>query len=304
MDRNYSTYLKKKSVTIFLFHGVINKNPFKIRNYTKKHLLKNDFINVLKDLNSKGTCITLDEVYETSQKKNIDFKDYSYVITFDDGFYNNYKIAAPILKKKKLSATFYITTSFIDKNEMSWIDKIELMVEKTKSNKVINIFNKNFKISNNKKSKISFLNSVRYFAKKKPTDFNLLVLRIKDQLKFTGKLSNLNNIIDKKMSWSNIKELNKNKNFTIGAHSVNHSILSFLKYLEAKREIIESINTIKKRAKIKIKHFSYPEGLKHTYGKREITLLKKKGIILSPSAEFGVNSKKTDLFNLKRILVS
>lgn len=303
MDRNYSTYLKKKSVTIFLFHGVINKNPFKIRNYTKKHLLKNDFIKVLNDLNSKGTCITLDEVYETS-RKNIDFKDYSYVITFDDGFYNNFKIAAPILKKKKLSATFYITTSFIDKNEISWIDKIELMVEKIKSNKIINIFNKNFKISNNKKSKISFLNSVRYFAKKEPTNFNLLVLRIKDQLKFTGKLSNLNNIIDKKMSWSNIKELNNNKNFTIGAHSVNHSILSFLKYLEAKREIIESINTIKKRAKINIKHFSYPEGLKHTYGKREITLLKKKGIILSPSAEFGVNSKKTDLFNLKRVFVS
>lgn len=303
MDKNYSAYLKKKSVTIFLFHGVINKNPFKIRNYTKKHLLKNDFIKVLNNLNSKGTCITLDEVYEISQK-NLNFKDYSYVITFDDGFYNNFKIAAPILKKKKLSATFYITTSFIDKNEMSWIDKIELMVEKTKSNKIINIFNKNFKILNNRKSKISFLDSVRYFAKKESTDFNQLVLKIKDQLKFTGKLSNLNNLIDKKMSWSNVKELNKNKNFTIGAHSVNHAILSFLKDLEAKKEIIESINTIKKKAKINVKHFSYPEGLKHTYGKREINLLKEKGIILSPSAEFGVNSKKTDLFNLKRILVS
>ena len=208
------------------------------------------------------------------------------------------------MKKKKLSATFYITTSFIDKNEMSWIDKIELMVEKTKSNKIINIFNKNFKILNNRKSKISFLDSVRYFAKKESTDFNQLVLKIKDQLKFTGKLSNLNNLIDKKMSWSNVKELNKNKNFTIGAHSVNHAILSFLKDLEAKKEIIESINTIKKKAKINVKHFSYPEGLKHTYGKREINLLKEKGIILSPSAEFGVNSKKTDLFNLKRILVS
>ena len=33
------------------------------------------------------------------------------------------------------NATFYITTSFIDKNEMSWIDKIEHMIEKTKKNK-------------------------------------------------------------------------------------------------------------------------------------------------------------------------
>ena len=29
----------------------------------------------------------------------------------------------------KIPATFYITTDFIDKNLMSWIDKIEHMVE-------------------------------------------------------------------------------------------------------------------------------------------------------------------------------
>ena len=31
--------------------------------------------------------------------------------------------------------------------------------------------------------------------------------------------------------------------------------------------------------------------------------LKKKGIVLCPSAEFGVNNKKSNLFNLKRISV-
>ncbi len=42
--KNYSKFLKKKSNVIFLFHGVIDRNPFKIRNYTKKHLLKKEFI--------------------------------------------------------------------------------------------------------------------------------------------------------------------------------------------------------------------------------------------------------------------
>lgn len=301
--KKYSNYLKKKSVTIFLFHGVIDKNPFKIRNYTKKHLLEEEFEEVLDDLSSKGTCISLDEVYSLSKKK-LDFKDYSYSITFDDGFYNNFKIAAPILKKRGLSATFYVTNSFIDKNEMSWIDKIELMVENEEQNKEINIFNKRFKISNNKKSKIHFLNSVRYLAKKNNTNFKKLVSNIKSQLKFKGKLYNLNNIIDKKMTWNQVKKLNQCKFFSIGGHTINHSILSFLKYSEAKKEIFNSINEIEKKAKIKIKHYSYPEGLKHTYGKREINLLKRKGIVLCPSAEFGVNSKKSNLFNLKRIFVN
>ncbi len=301
--KNYSKYLKKKSNVIFLFHGVIDKNPFKIRNYTKKHLLKKEFIKVLYDLSKKGHCTSLDQVRYNIENK-INFKDYSYSITFDDGFYNNYKIAAPILKKKELYATFYLTTSFIEKNETSWIDKIEHMIEKVKTKKIINVFNKKFKIDKNKKMKINFLNSIRYLAKKDNTDFDKLVLDIKKQLGFNYKLKNLNNIIDKKMNWGQVRKLNQCKYFTVGGHSVNHPILSFLNDMEAKKEIYNSINLIKKNTKIKIKHYSYPEGLKHTYGKREIKLLKNKGIKICPSAEFGFNNKNTDLFNLKRIFVN
>ena len=288
---------------IFLFHGVIDKNPFKIRNYTKKHLSKKEFIKVLNDLSKRGNCMSLDQVRYNIENK-IDFEDYSYSITFDDGFYNNYKIAAPILKKKELYATFYLTTSFIEKNETSWIDKIEHMIEKVKTKKIINVFNKKFKIDNSKRMKINFLNSIRYLSKKNNTDFNKLVLDIKKQLGFNYKLNNLNNILDKKMNWKQVRKLNQCKYFTVGGHTVNHPILSFLSNMEAKKEIFNSINTIKKNTKIKIKHYSYPEGLKHTYGKREIKLLKNKGIKICPSAEFGFNNKYTDLFNLKRILVN
>lgn len=301
--KKYSKFLKKKSLAIFLFHGVINKNPFKIRNYTKKHLLKSEFVEVLDDLNSKGSCISLDDVF-LNFKKNKDFKDYSYSITFDDGFYNNFKIAAPILKKRKLHATFYLTTSFIEKNEMSWIDKIEHMIENEKIKKTIHIFNKKFIILNNKKSKINFLNRVRILAKKNKTNFKKLVQDIKKQICYKKKLGNLHNILDKKMNWSQVKKLNSSKYFLIGGHTVDHSILSFLNNKEAKKEIYNSINRIEKNTKIKLRHYSYPEGLRHTFGKREIKLLKEKGIKLCPTAEFGINNKKDDLFNLKRIFVN
>ena len=258
---------------------------------------------MLNDLNKKGNCISLDQVFDTIKNKR-NFKDYSYSITFDDGFYNNFKIAAPILKKRKLYATFYLTTSFIEKNETSWIDKIEHMIEKVKTKKIISVFNKKFKIDNNKKVKIKFLNSIRYLAKKNNTDFNKLVLNIKKQLRFNHKLNNLNNILDKKMNWNQVKKLNQCKYFTVGGHTVNHPILSFLNDRESQKEIYNSINAIKKNTKIRIKHYSYPEGLNHTFGKREIKFLRNKGIIICPSAEFGFNNKDTDLFNLKRIFVN
>ena len=61
----------------------------------------------------------------------------AYAITFDDGFENNYSLAAPILDDFNLPATFYFSTDFIENNSMSWIDKIEYCVELKKMEKFI-----------------------------------------------------------------------------------------------------------------------------------------------------------------------
>ena len=63
-------------------------------------------------------------------------------------------------------------------------------------------------------------------AKKDNTDFNKLVLDIKKQLGFNYKLNNFNNILDKKMNWTQVRKLNQSEYFTVGGHTVNHHILS------------------------------------------------------------------------------
>ncbi len=44
------------------------------------------------------------------------------VITFDDGYRDNYQIAAPILRKLDLPATFYVVTRFIESSVVPWWD--------------------------------------------------------------------------------------------------------------------------------------------------------------------------------------
>ena len=74
------------------------------------------------------------------------------------------------------------------------------------------------------------------------------------------------------MNWQNIKDLIKNDLFVIGGHSSAHKIFSQMKYEECKDDIINSIKIINKRLKIKLRHYSYPEGFKKSYSEREIKI--------------------------------
>jgi peptidoglycan/xylan/chitin deacetylase (PgdA/CDA1 family) len=50
------------------------------------------------------------------------------LITFDDGYRDNFTVAYPILKRHGLPATFFVATGFIDSPRLPWWDEIAWMV--------------------------------------------------------------------------------------------------------------------------------------------------------------------------------
>lgn len=45
------------------------------------------------------------------------------IITFDDGYEDNYRLAWPILRDAKIAAVFFVTTDFIDHGQPMWFDR-------------------------------------------------------------------------------------------------------------------------------------------------------------------------------------
>ncbi len=296
----YSSFLNENSFTIFLFHGVISNNIYNIRNYARKHITKETFTQVIKDLFENGNPISMNSIIEAN-KKNKDILPRSFTITFDDGFENNYSIAAPILEEFNIPATFYITKNFIENNNSSWMDMIEYAFESVDKFEIK--FKENRLLCSNSQEKIVLLNQIRSFVKNNPAiDPYKFALDIWHQLSI--KKMQPDQELDQKMNWQQVKTLSKNRLFTIGGHSHTHRILEFLPDKELRNEIDISIDVINKKLDNKIVHYSYPEGLKNCYSDRVISLLKDKGILCAPSAEHGVNKIGDDLFNLKRIMVT
>jgi peptidoglycan/xylan/chitin deacetylase (PgdA/CDA1 family) len=285
-----------------LFHGVIDANEYAIRNYTKKHVLRDEFEGIIAQLAKHGQPLTMDDVIELSEAKK-PFPPRSFAITFDDGFANNHDIAAPILRDYNVPATFYVTTGFIENNLMSWIDQIEYCFELTQSGNVQFPWNDSPRVLRSVIDKMSLLDEIRYQVKR-DVDVNVdsLVSEIFSQCGVAETKSS-NDPLDQKMTWSQVASLDSDGLFSIGGHTHTHRVMSFLDETELEEEISLSLSLLRDNAGVGSRHYSYPEGLAHCYNNKVIAALTRHGVDCCPSAERGLNYQGENLFRLKRIMV-
>ncbi|GAI45418.1 unnamed protein product, partial [marine sediment metagenome] len=160
----YAQYFSDTSLAIYLFHGVVEQSKYSVRNYTKKHLERDYFYSVLSDLKKVGYPLSMDQVIEHNRNSK-PFPPNSFAVTFDDGFENNYSIAAPILKSLDIPATFYITTGWVQDNTMVWIDRIEYCFELTPAGGIQVPWDNNVYHFRNREEKIKILDYLRDFVR-------------------------------------------------------------------------------------------------------------------------------------------
>jgi len=289
---------------ILLYHGVTDYRSNGVENYNCKHINFKKFEKQISYLKKNTNVISFNELIFIYQN-NLQIPKNTTLITFDDGFKNNYEIAAPILDKYSLPAIFYITSGFIGKNIFFWVDHIENCINLSKNNFFYLLVNNKYYVINlkNKINKINSINLIKKLCKFSAIDTKDLIIKelmfktgIKDSKK--KKFSNY-----KTMNQSEIKKLSDNSLFTIGGHTQTHNIMSYMSNKELHNEIYSSLRVLKKITLKDVIYYSYPEGQKEHFNKNVIKIMKSLGILSSPTAIKGNNNLNTNLFYLKRFPV-
>ena len=294
--------MKNKKFKILLYHGVTNQIKKKgIENFSGKHISKLTFLKQMKILKKNYNIISIKDLEKFKKQKFIPKN--SVLITFDDGFENNYKVAFPILKKLKIPAVFYISTGLIGKKKLFWVDQIEDLINRS-NKKQINLklkYKKKYSIKT-PNQKIKVITEIKRFCKMVSS---LKKDRIIEKLKKETNLKPSSNSSQnyKLMNWQQVRAIDSEDLFEIGGHSTDHNILSKLPKKKMKSDIKNSINILEKKLKRKIKHYSYPEGQYSDYNKQIKSYLKFLGIKFCPSAVNGIANIDDDNFEFKRIMV-
>ncbi len=295
--------LDERRLAVFLFHGVVEESSYRVRNYTRKHLVVDEFERCIRSLAEAGTPLSMDDVLRHLINHE-PFPRRSFAVTFDDGFANNRSIAAPILRRYGVPATIYVTTGFVERNAMSWIDRIEWGFERAAPGCVRLPWSDSPAAFSTPDDRVRILDEIRIYAKATPRiDREAMADDLLAQCGVPD-VRTSDDPLDRKLTWREVRELAADPLFNIGGHAHHHAILSHLSPEALENEIDASITLLHDKAGVKPCHYAYPEGLRHCYSPSVILTLRSFGVQCCPTAMDGLNDETTDPFQLRRIPVA
>lgn len=212
------------------------------------------------------------------------FLKQNYLLTFDDGYKDNFDIALPILKKYSVPAIFFITTSVIGTDNLLWYDRVRLYYERNRKKEILGAL----------RTKTQCRKSIQELREKDYEEFLEIVKTYNNNPPEISRLM---------MNWKEAREI-FDSGIMIGSHSHTHPVLGKMERYQQMRDIQNSIEFIKNKLDFSPFTFSYPEGLSETFNRDTIDILKTSGIKYAFTTMNGINTQRTHPYYLKRIGVN
>src|SRR5262249_34774043 len=179
------------------------------------------------------------------------------LITFDDAYRDNFEEAFPILKRYGASATFFITTGFVDGRQISWWDEIGWMVHMSPKNELRVDGWVDHPLSLRGKDRELAVGALTDRYKALPGERAREFIDVLAEA--TGSGRHPIDSHDPWMTWDDIRELHA-AGMHIGGHTVNHPILAQLTAEQQEREIMGCKRRIEAELGESMLSLSYPDG--------------------------------------------
>lgn len=227
------------------------------------------------------------------------------LITFDDGWRDNYVNAFDILKKYSVPAIIFVSTEHMGNSDLFWFARIKTILENIESantndwtdDLLVDIRGHLHEIaslkSNQRGRKIEQVLDIMKHMKYRDIE------KVIDAL--SGKYA-AHNVSRERvtLSWDEMREM-INNGISFGTHGKRHAILTLLDDQDLEREIKESKEQLEENINKDVKYIAYPNG---NYDDRVIRYAKKYGYVAAFTCEQGINMSVNNQFEIKRNYIS
>lgn len=284
---------KKGGVIILMLHKVdVKYDPLPL---TVSPAVFNDMLSEIKNHNFE--IVSLDSLFD-DEKNFIGSESLKFVITFDDGYRNNYDLAFPILQKHNTTATIYLSYGHLQGDYSFWYEKLAGCLENAQT--------ENIDLTDIGSTLFS-LRSVKE-REEAITKLNLWLKQFNnaDRLKkleiILSRLHKRDAIPDVSpmLTWEMVQEM-QNAGISFGSHTISHPILSNEDSHSIQHEVMMSKKLIEEKIGRSVTGFAYPNGTRNDYNEMVLKYVSKAGYLHATTTIPGINYSDENPFQLKRI---
>ncbi|MBI5267437.1 MAG: polysaccharide deacetylase family protein [candidate division Zixibacteria bacterium] len=231
----------------------------------------------------------------------------SVVITFDDGWRDNYEYALPVLRHASTPATIFLSTGFVGTTRIFWPERLlhlfecgdraklslsDLPQELMSANLATHL--KASAVANAHARQRQLDECIRILKSASPQSRDRLIEALSRQLLPDGAPPLSERVV---LDWNEI-DLMRTKHITFGSHGVHHELFTEISDEDLTRELKESAETIVARLHPELLMLAYPNGnYNDTVRKRALEA----GYTCAVTVERGVASSSADSMALPRI---
>jgi peptidoglycan/xylan/chitin deacetylase (PgdA/CDA1 family) len=190
------------------------------------------------------------------------------MITFDDGYRDNYELAYPVLRKHGVPALFFVPSGLVAERKVGWWDLIAWFVKQTgKSNPELQALLGRMALEPHEKT--------QGLMERVAADWNV---PLPDAALQDAQL----------MSWEQIREISRN-GFAIGSHGHHHWVMKTLSPQSQEEELRLSKSWLEREAGLPVRSIAYPVGSERHFTRETCEIARRCGYRVAFSFASGVN---------------
>ena len=253
------------------------------------------FAQQMEYLASQWNVLPLEEALERLKRQDV--PDNAIVITFDDGYRDNFLMAFPILRRLSLPATIFLATGVIGTGLALWHDRVFSAFRETRVPVLTGMPNEHDQYDlQTIAHKLAAQGKILRFIWSLGEDDRT---RWIDQLVLQLNVSGHQGDSRVMLTWDEIR-LMHSQGISFGAHTVTHPILSRLSLPRAVEELLQSKAAIERELQAPASAFAYPIGRQEDYSEDTKRLVQEAGYTCALTTVPGTNTARTDPFALRR----
>ncbi len=222
------------------------------------------------------------------------------IVTFDDGYRDNFTLAYPILRESKIPATIFLATGHIGAQKLFWWDAIAYAFKKSalSSLQMPELGAPAFPLGSKTEKRIA-IDAALGFAKKvsenERRDF-LSDLPARLEIEIPADVA-----LGMHLNWNEVREMARG-GIEFGAHTVTHPILNRVDAAQLDFELGQSKATIERETGQSVLAFAYPAGTRKRRDHAARAGVERHGFRFAVAYDEGVEMRP-DRFEMPRIHV-